>query len=240
MSNPPTNSRPVCDTCGRTVDRVRRDVIGSGYDALQKKPLWNCDQCYGKKRLQRFTSESASLLEGKQLFIAGFMATGKSKIGPLLAELLDRLFVDTDELVVEKDGRSIAEIFEQDGEDAFRQMERDAVAQTAHGSPAVIALGGGAVRQDANWDVIRAHGICLCITAKAEILSERIGRNEDRPLLAGLSDDERLDRIQEMLAERKPHYDRSDIFIESTEDRTPEEAAEAALRAIRQKLEQPS
>jgi shikimate kinase/3-dehydroquinate synthase len=223
---------PICDTCGKSVDRVRRDVLDSSYDALQKVPFWNCDDCYGQKRRQRLARETAALLEGRQLFVTGFMATGKSKVGTVLADILGRPFVDTDARIVRAAGRPIGEIFEQDGEEAFRTLESQAVVAAATGEAAVIALGGGAMRQDENWDVIGSNGICLCITASPELLSERIGRNEDRPLLAGLDDDERLQRIRELLAEREPFYRRSDAFIESTDDRTPEETAVSALQVI--------
>lgn len=233
-----SHDRPplVCDTCGRPSQHLRRDVIDANYDALRKKPLWNCDSCYGKKHRQRVAAHLTDVLKGRHLYVAGFMAAGKSKIGPILAELLDRPFIDTDERITETAGKSITDIFEQDGEEAFRKLEHDTIVEVADGDPAVIALGGGAVRQEENWEAIRRSGLCLCVTAPPEVLSERIGRNDERPLLAGLSDEERLARIREMLAEREPYYSRADVTVESSEDRTPEETTGLALEKLRDHL----
>jgi len=226
----------VCDTCGQAVERVRRDVLDADYDALQKKPYWNCDSCYGKKHRKRVAANVAMKLGERHLFIIGFMATGKSKIGPILAEMLERPFIDTDEWITEAAGLTISEIFEQQGEDAFRRLENDAIARAAAESASVIALGGGAIKLESNWEIIRARGISLCVTASPQLLNDRIGRNDERPLLSGLSDDERLARITEMLSERGPYYGRADVAVESTDEQTPEETTGQALEIIREAL----
>ncbi len=174
-----------------------------------------------------------SLLAGKQIFLTGFMATGKSKVGPVLAQRLNRPFVDTDELIVEAAGKTIPEIFEQDGETVFRRIEHDCVVRASRMSDAIISLGGGAVTQEANWEVIRKTGVCVCFQASAETIFERVSRTEgERPLMAGLDDAGRLAKIREMLAEREPFYSRADVFVTSTEDRTPEETAEVTIAEL--------
>ena len=174
-----------------------------------------------------------SPLQGRQIFLAGFMATGKSKIGPILAQRLDRTFVDTDELIVASAGKSIPRIFAEDGEAAFRRIERGCVARAAGMPDAVIALGGGAVTQEGNWDTIRASGVCLCLRASAETISSRLCRTEgERPLMAGMNDEERMEKIRSMLAARAPYYARADAFVESSEHRTPEETVQLALTAL--------
>lgn len=174
-----------------------------------------------------------SPLRGRQIFLTGFMATGKSKIGPILARRLDRIFVDTDELIVETAGKSIPRIFADDGEAAFRRIERGCVARAAGMPDAVIALGGGAVTQEDNWDTIRATGVCLCLRASAETIFTRLCRTEgERPLMAGLNDEERMEKIRSMLAARAPFYGLADAIVESTEDRTPEETVHLALAAL--------
>ena len=172
------------------------------------------------------------LLEGRQIFLTGFMATGKSKIGPLLAGLLGRPFVDTDALVEETAGKTIAEIFETEGEAVFRRIEHDCVATASAMPDSVISLGGGAITQEANWDVMRQTGVCLCLKASVETIFARVTRSDERPLLSGLGDAERMDRIHRMLNERKRYYSRADVFVTSTEDRTPGETADLAVKEL--------
>ena len=181
-----------------------------------------------------------SLLAGRQIFLTGFMATGKSKIGSLLAERLGRLFVDTDELIVQAAGKTVPEIFEQDGEAVFRWIEHDCVVRASQMPDAVIALGGGAITQEANWEVIRETGVCVCLRASAETIFERVSRTEgERPLMAGLDDAGRLAKIKEMLVEREAYYSRADLFVTSASDGLPEETAEAAIAELRKREKQP-
>ena len=173
-------------------------------------------------------------LADKPIFLTGFMATGKTKVGRVLAEWLSREFVDTDELVVEAAGQSIPDIFEQDGEATFRQLEHEAVIKAAQMANVIVSLGGGAITQERNWEVIRATGVCLCFRASIDTIFERISRKHDeRPLLAGLDDDGLRDKIEGMLADRETSYGQSDAFVTSTEDRTPEETAELALEELK-------
>ena len=166
------------------------------------------------------------------IFLTGFMATGKSRIGRLLAARMRRPFVDTDDLVEQRAGKSIADIFADDGEERFRALERDCVAEVAT-REAVIALGGGAIAQDANWEAIeRAHGVLVCIEADVETILARVSRRQTRPLLAGLSRQEKRDKICRMLEERAPYYRRAHITIRSTEKRQPEEAVEELLTEL--------
>lgn len=178
-------------------------------------------------------ARAVNRLQGRQIFLTGFMATGKSKIGRILAQRLGRIFVDTDALIVETAGKSIPRIFAEDGETAFRRIERSCVVRAAGMREAVIALGGGAVTHEENRDTIRASGVCLCLRASAETIFTRLRRTEgERPLMAGLNDEDRMAKIRSMLAARAPFYDRADVFVESTECRTLEETVELAVSAL--------
>ena len=172
------------------------------------------------------------LLERRHIFLTGFMATGKSKIGPILAEKLGRIFIDTDDLIVQAAGKTIPDLFDQDGEAAFRVLEHACVEKAAAGEDAVIALGGGAVTQESNWVTIRERGQCVCLQASAETIFERVSRNAERPLMAGLTDEERMRKIRSMLEERAKYYRRADVFITSSECITPEETADIALQKL--------
>ena len=147
------------------------------------------------------------------------MASGKSRTGRALAERLGRSYIDTDAVIVERAGKSISDIFAQDGEAAFRQMERDVISEIAgNETPQIVSLGGGALNQPENLKAIRESGTIISLWASPEILSERIGRKNTRPLLANLSDEERLAKIKVMLKEREPIYAQADFSVESTND----------------------
>ncbi len=168
----------------------------------------------------------------RQIFITGFMATGKSKIGPIVANCLGRSYVDTDDLIQEVAAKTIPEIFEEDGEAAFRKIEQDCVRKASGMQNSVIALGGGVVTHEANWETIRSTGICICLCASPETINRRVARSRERPLLDGLNEKTRMEKIRELLAEREPFYSRADLFVTSTENRKPEDTAELVVEAL--------
>jgi shikimate kinase len=155
------------------------------------------------------------------VFLTGFMATGKSKIGRLLASRMRRIFIDTDDMIEARAGKAIAAIFADEGEERFRALERECVVEAAS-QAAVIALGGGAIAQEENWKAIGdTDGILICLEADVDTILERVSRRDTRPLLAGLSHEEKREKITAMLAERAPYYRRAHITVRSSEDRRP-------------------
>ncbi|MBO4829967.1 3-dehydroquinate synthase [Fibrobacter sp. UWB4] len=170
----------------------------------------------------------------KHLYFTGFMASGKSRTGRALADRLGRPFVDTDNVIVERAGKSINEIFEQEGEAAFRKMERDVIAEIAQSEkPLVVSLGGGALTQAENLKVIRENGTIIRLWAKPEVLSERIGRKNTRPLLANLSDEERLEKIKQMLKDREKNYANADFSVESSNDYSETHVTERIMHMLK-------
>ncbi len=155
----------------------------------------------------------------RHIYFTGFMASGKSRVGRALAEKLNRTFIDTDSKIVEQTGKSISEIFAEDGEQAFREKERFLIEELAKSpEPRVISLGGGALSQESIVQQIRNSGILIRLWAKPEVLSERIGRKNTRPLLADLNDAERLEKVKEMLAAREHWYSKADFSVESSNE----------------------
>jgi shikimate kinase/3-dehydroquinate synthase len=155
----------------------------------------------------------------RSIFFTGFMATGKSRIGSLTAASLGWKFFDTDRLVEERAGKTIPEIFAEQGEPAFRAMEAEVLREICEGGPMVAALGGGTLLSPGALDLVRRTGVLVNLYAKPEVILERVNRKQDsRPLLAGLDDTAKLDKIKTMLAERKPVYDLADFRFESGED----------------------
>ncbi|MCL2100461.1 MAG: 3-dehydroquinate synthase [Fibromonadales bacterium] len=154
----------------------------------------------------------------KNIYFTGFMASGKTRIGKLLAERLKLNYVDSDALIVERAGKSIAEIFEQEGEAKFRELEKETIREISQKENMVVSLGGGAITKSENAQAVKNSGILICMRAEPEILCERIGRNDNRPLMAGLEPEERLEKIKTMLAEREKFYALADFSIDSNEE----------------------
>ncbi len=166
------------------------------------------------------------------IFLTGFMGTGKTRIGSLLARCLGRTFVDTDHLIEAQSGKTIPEIFADDGEEHFRHLERDCVAQAAANPDAVVALGGGAITREENWQTIRHAGVLICLEANVETIFERVGRKEDRPLLAGLDEAQKKEKIRRMLRERATYYERAHIRLHTNNDEVAEVAVDRLIELL--------
>lgn len=166
------------------------------------------------------------------IFITGFMGAGKSRIGRQLARKLDRVFLDTDQMVEARAGKPISAIFAEDGEQAFRQLEGDCVAVAATRKDAVIALGGGAIAQEGNAARIESAGVLVWLDADVDTILDRVGGRSNRPLLAGLSREQQRVRIEDLLTARTPFYRRAHVRVRSTADRSPEETAAAVFEAL--------
>jgi len=138
------------------------------------------------------------------IILTGFMGTGKSTLGRLLAERLDYRFVDTDQLIEEQIGQSIADLFAQQGEGAFRNLEARLVQDLSQKRELVIATGGGLVLNPDNVTVLSQTGRIFCLTATPEEILERISSQQHiRPLL---QDPDPLARITELLEQRDASY----------------------------------
>jgi shikimate kinase/3-dehydroquinate synthase len=151
------------------------------------------------------------------LVITGFSGTGKSLVGKEVACRLGWDFVDTDDEIVKQSGRPIAEIFRQEGEGRFRELEREAIREACQQRERVIAIGGGAIVDPQNYELLASTGLIVCLEAKPETIYERLFREaacgpetEVRPLL---TTDNPLERIRQLKASREPHYARADWTI---------------------------
>ncbi|MDR1830675.1 MAG: 3-dehydroquinate synthase [Candidatus Fibromonas sp.] len=167
------------------------------------------------------------------IYFTGFMASGKTRIGKLLAEHLKRDYMDSDALIVKRTGKSIAEIFEQDGEAKFRELEKEAIREISQKKKMVVSLGGGAITQSENVHTVKNSGILVCMRADPEVLCERIGRSNSRPLMAGLEPEARLEKIKTMLAEREKFYSLADFSIDSNESPPEERVLPLILEALK-------
>jgi len=159
------------------------------------------------------------------LILTGFMGTGKTTVGRILARRLGRPFVDMDALIEAREGRTIAAIFAEEGEGYFRRLEAALCRELAAQEGLVIATGGGALVDPRNLAVMQASGLIVCLDGEPAALWERLAGVVDRPLLAG--PDGRA-RLEALLATRREAYARIPHHVETT-GRTPEEVAEAVL-----------
>ncbi|MFQ5901756.1 MAG: shikimate kinase [Thermodesulfobacteriota bacterium] len=149
----------------------------------------------------------------KNIILTGFMATGKSSVGSMLAERLSLKYVDTDTIIEDEAGLSISDIFKRHGEGRFRDMEKDVIRRLSSEEGLVISVGGGAVVDPENISLLREKGIIISLTASPEEIVARTGGDETRPLLSG---NDRLERIKELLKEREVYYSRANLMIDTS------------------------
>ena len=164
------------------------------------------------------------------LYLVGFMGSGKSTVGWKAAKLLGYAFLDSDREIERLQGRPVTEIFAQDGEAAFRLMEREFIE---HGHPdegCVVACGGGLIVPEGMLELVRRRGVVVCLHAPLETLLERTGRHQHRPLL---NVENREERLRELFARREPVY-RSAGTMVLTDKRPPREIVAHVLRVYRQ------
>ncbi|CUU02133.1 shikimate kinase [Candidatus Thermokryptus mobilis] len=175
------------------------------------------------------------------IFLTGFMGSGKSTIGPILAEKIGYDFIDLDELIENIEGQSIVDIFKEKGEIYFRNIERKILREMIFKlSKFVVALGGGTVTFENNLYLIKEIGILIYLKASPETLVQRIKFKMDRPLLLGpdgkiLPEDILLERISTLLKIREPFYLQSDFYI-STDEKDIKDTVEEILKKIEDKI----
>jgi shikimate kinase len=163
--------------------------------------------------------------------LTGFMGTGKTAVGQLLARKLGKEFIEMDALIEKKAGRSIPEIFRQDGEAGFRELEIEVTKSLADRKNAVIACGGGVVLNAINIDRLRQEGVIVCLTASPSAILKRTSADEgERPLLAVA---DRLRRIKDMLKYRRPFYARAADITVNTSRLKPDEVVERIIEELR-------
>ena len=156
------------------------------------------------------------------LYLVGFMGTGKTSVGRHVAEHLGFDFLDTDELIQSHTGRTIADIFAKDGEPAFRELERKVVQELSTREKTLISTGGGLPTNEENLSALKSFALVICLWASPEKIWERVKNQSHRPLL---HDADPQQKIRELLATREPFYKQADVLI-NTDLRSVREAAQ--------------
>ncbi len=167
----------------------------------------------------------------ENIVLVGFMGSGKSSIGRQLARRLGFQFLDTDQLIVERTRKEISQIFAEQGEAAFRDLETATLHSIAHLNRCVIATGGGAVIREQNRELMRELGFVVCLTASEEVIFERVSRNSKRPLLQ--TADPR-GTLSALLASRREFYASAAQFTLDTTQLSHSQAVEGVIAAARE------
>jgi shikimate kinase len=163
------------------------------------------------------------------LALIGFMGTGKTSVGRLVAELLDFEYLDTDDMIQAATGKTVTDIFKNDGEKNFRALEEKVVIELAGRRKTVVATGGGLPANPKNLASLKTHALVVCLWASPEKIWERVKNQSHRPLL---HDANPQAKIRELLAVREPLYKQADVLL-NTELRSVREVAQQIVHQFR-------
>lgn len=163
------------------------------------------------------------------LYLVGFMGTGKTTIGRAVAYRLKHQLLDSDHEIEQKEDRTVAEIFADQGEAYFRQLEADFIAHGHPDSRCVVACGGGLVVQPGMLERLQKKGVVVCLHASLETILKRTSTNRNRPLLHV---DDPMERLRALYAEREPIYRRAGAVI-LTDHRPTSDIISHVLRVYR-------
>lgn len=173
----------------------------------------------------------------KQIYLTGFMGTGKSAVARALQKRYGFCVAEMDELLEAEQGRSISDIFEKEGEVYFRNLETSLLQRIAQKDSMVVSCGGGIVLRKENTELMKDSGTVVLLEAKPECILSRVKRNEKRPVLKGKKT---VEEIETLMEERKEAYHRAADVIVQTDEKTPEEIADEIYRAVLDGKEQKS
>lgn len=168
-------------------------------------------------------------MRADNVILVGFMGAGKSAVGRLLARRLGRCFVETDDLIVAREGRSIPEIFRADGEERFRQLEAETLEALKLKSGEVIATGGGFPCREGRMEALRALGTVVWLAGDLGVLLERARRSGGRPMLAGRTEAD----LDALYRARQPFYRQAHVTVE-TGGLGPDQVVARVLAALRE------
>ena len=165
----------------------------------------------------------------KSVVMVGMMGSGKTAVGTQLARLLSVPFIDSDDAIVTAANRSIAEIFERDGEPVFRQKESQIIGRLLEGPSCVLSTGGGAFMSPENREMIAAKGVSVWLRADVELLWQRVRHKSTRPLLRTANPRATLKEIYDI---RVPIYALADLAVDSEADLSIDGMARRVLEAL--------
>ncbi len=176
------------------------------------------------------------------IFLTGFMGSGKSTIGPILANTIGYSFIDLDLYIEQKEKRKIGDIFKVEGEKKFRELERGFLQEIARTPRSVTSLGGGTITDQTTLDLVKESGVLIYLKADADYIYKRLRTKSDRPMLR-TADGELMDadqlqqRIEQLLVQRKDYYEQAHIII-NTDDKKIGNTVDQLVKMLRHYIEE--
>lgn len=168
----------------------------------------------------------------KNIVLIGFMGTGKTSTGRMLAARLGAAFIDMDQRIEEEMGMSIPAIFEKKGESFFRSREKQLVKRLSARRNAVISTGGGTVKDPENVAMLHRDGVIICLSASIDAVLERTGRRGQRPVLDQADQGDRREAVEKLMNEREALYKQADFTVDTSE-LSPLQVVETILRYLK-------
>lgn len=165
----------------------------------------------------------------KSIVMVGMMGAGKTAVGQAVAHRLNVPFLDSDEELVRAANMSIAEIFERDGEDFFRDRETEVIGRLLDTERAVLSTGGGAFMSDRNRDLIASRGVAVWLNADLDLLWSRVRHKDTRPLLR--TPDPKA-TLTEIFNKRVPVYSQAELSVKANPEYTISDMADAVVKAL--------
>ncbi|MBN7774487.1 shikimate kinase [Clostridium aminobutyricum] len=171
------------------------------------------------KILEKKNNKKAQIkpLFSHSIYLIGFMGCGKSTVASYLSDLLVLDMVELDELLAEKEGLSIADIFSQYGEEYFRDQESKLIMDLEGVTQRIVSCGGGAVLREANVKSMKQNGRVVLLTASPQTIYERVKNTAERPLL---NDNMSVEHISELIERRREKYERAADLVVTTDDKS--------------------
>lgn len=166
----------------------------------------------------------------KTVALVGMMGAGKTAVGTALARMLGVPFRDSDEEIVKAANRSIAEIFERDGEPFFRARETEVLHRLVKGEPCILSTGGGAFLSETNRSIVGASGVSVWLRADLDLLWQRVRHKTTRPLLRTANP---RDTLRQLYEARVPQYALADVTVDAEPDLSIDQMAHRVIEALK-------
>ncbi|MGN1350926.1 MAG: shikimate kinase [Anaerovoracaceae bacterium] len=166
----------------------------------------------------------------KNIFMIGFMGSGKTSVSLQLADMTGLSKSEMDQILVDREQMTIAEIFAAKGEPYFRGKETELLREFCSSDPQIISCGGGVAMREENVEIMQKNGVIVCLTASPEVIYERVKDSRERPILNGNMN---VEYIAQLMEARRPFYEKAANVIVDTSHMRIDQVAEAVLTAVK-------
>ncbi|UCC95237.1 MAG: shikimate kinase [Candidatus Omnitrophota bacterium] len=167
----------------------------------------------------------------RNIYIVGFMGTGKTAVGKVLSQRLKRQFIEMDDVIEQRQAKKIVDIFAQDGELYFRKLEKELLRELSAQTDLIVSCGGGLICNDENLELLKKTGVVINLKANPSTIYERTKKHASRPLL---NVEDPLKSIEALLAKRQHYYHQAHYSIE-TDDLLPDQIADKIIGILKKR-----